>query len=117
MVNQDVDEAVRDPCNRVDKPSGIDRPLVDAGKGGKANSSDEEGVVLNGIGVRRLVAPQHVELPLADLARPDCFVSVFDEIVPGRFIVVDAVPLLQCARGKNAIGPDEVKAEESWGVV
>ena len=90
---------------------------VDSRKSGKSHGPDEKGVVLDGVGVCRLIAPQHVELFLRDLARLDRRVAVLGQVLARRGVVVDAVPLFQGARRKDTVCKDEVEGEESRPVI
>lgn len=99
VINQDIRKPIRHPRSRVHESRAVHVLRLDSRQGGEAHGSPEQGVVLDGIGVRRLVAPQHVQLLLRDLARSDRRVAVLGQILARRRVVVDAVVLLQRARG------------------
>ena len=117
MINQNIDKAICDPRNRVCESRTIHLLPVDPCKGGKSQGPDEKGVVLDGVGVCRLIAPQHIELFLRDLARLDRRVAVLGQVLARRGVVVDAVPLFQGARRKDTVCKDEVEGEESRAVI
>lgn len=117
VLNQDINKAIRDPRNRVYESRTIHKLPVDSCKSGKSHGPDEKGVVLDGVCVCRLIAPQHVELFLRNLARLDGCVAVLGQVLAWRGVMVDAVPLFQRARRKDTVCKYEVEGEKSRGVV
>ena len=90
---------------------------VDSRESGKSHGPDGKGVILDGVGVCRLIAAQHVELFLRDLARLNRRVAVLGQVLARRGVAVDAVPLFQGARRKDAVCKAEVEGEESLPVI
>jgi hypothetical protein len=109
VFNKNVHKTIRNPSYGIRQPSTIDEASVDSSQTSEPHSADEERIVLYGVGMRGFVATQHVQLFLRNLTRLYGFVAVLVEIIARRFVVVDAVPLLQCPGGEDAVCPDEME--------
>lgn len=94
VFDKNVHKTVRNPSKRVRQPRPIDKTPVNTRKTGETDCSSKECVVFHGIGMRGLVAAQHVQLFLRDFTGSHRIVAVLIEIMSRGFVVIDAVPLL-----------------------
>lgn len=77
---------------------------------------NEEGKVLDSIGVRGLVALDLVERRTRYLARLYSLLAVRGDIFPRGRVVVEAVVFLDAARGEGGVGEEEVEDDVVAGV-
>ena len=78
--------------------------------------ADKDGIVLVAVGVRALVPLQHVQLALRNFSAGYGGCTVLGEVFAGTDVVVDAPDLLECAGGREAVGPEEVEHEVATSV-
>lgn len=99
-----VRSCISDPDSRVNDPVSVDSALFDAGVVCEHHSTNEEGEVLHGVGVRGLEPLRPVQLFLGCLALGDERRAVFGQVLARGDVVVDAETFLDAARAEQGVG-------------
>lgn len=109
MVHKNINSAINNARNSIRQRRSVNPPRGDTSQRRKEHTGNQQWKILNRISMRRLIPLEHVQLSARDLAFAHSRLAVFGEVFPWRDLVVKAVPLLQGARGEDAVGEDEVE--------